>query len=148
MLPDVDRQGRAGTVANVPAVTSSTVFVASTYGLLLAFDATGATNCTGTPKTSTPRSTADLGADLRTGHVRMQPAIANGLLYIGYHGPTDPSTPDDRIAAFDTGGVFGCAGSPKRCVPVWTVTAAGLASGQVSIANRRVVVGRFTFQLP
>ena len=143
----LDRAGRTGNDTNIPAVTSTTVYVASTYGVLLAFDAKGVAGCSGTPKTCTTRWTADLGADLRTGHVRMQPSVVNGLLFIGFHGPADPPTTNDRLVAFDAGGAFGCTGAPKRCVPVGTRGPPASRRVRWSVANRRVVVGRFTFQL-
>jgi hypothetical protein len=53
--------------------------VANPVGLLRAFDASGTTNCSGTPKVCTPVWTNDnLFAPIQS-----SPAVANGYVYIG-----------------------------------------------------------------
>jgi outer membrane protein assembly factor BamB len=66
-----------------PAIANGVVYigsgVANPVGLLRAFDASGTTNCSGTPKVCTPVWTNDnLFAPIQS-----SPAVANGYVYIG-----------------------------------------------------------------
>ena len=79
-------------------------------GLLAAFDASGATNCAGTPRVCTPLWTAPT-----SGWIAGQPAIANNVIYVR----------DTSTYAFDATGTINCSGSPKQCTALWGVIAYG-----------------------
>ncbi len=117
-----------GPVVASPAVVGAVAYVTSTDQHLYAFDATGATGCTGTPKTCAPLwSSVDLGGALST-----SPAVSAGLVFV--------ATPDGRLVAFDATGTNGCSGAPKICNPVWTATLPGSASASPTVAGGRVFV--------
>jgi outer membrane protein assembly factor BamB len=61
-----------------PAVANGIVYVGSDDHNLYAFDATGNTNCSGTPKTFTPLWTGGTG-----GNIFSSPAVSNGMVYVG-----------------------------------------------------------------
>jgi eukaryotic-like serine/threonine-protein kinase len=54
------------------------VYVGSFDGTLYAYDATGNTDCSGTPKTCAPVWTATTGA-----RILSSPTVANGMVYVG-----------------------------------------------------------------
>ena len=66
-----------------PAVANGVLYIGSgestVVGSMLAFDATGKTNCSGTPKICTPVWTSDN----RFGPIASSPAVANNYVYIG-----------------------------------------------------------------
>jgi outer membrane protein assembly factor BamB len=74
---------------SAPAVANGVVYIGSgestAVGQLLAFDAAGTTNCSGTPKTCTPvwRS-----GSLSDGPITSSPTVANGFVYVGVAGFT------------------------------------------------------------
>jgi outer membrane protein assembly factor BamB len=93
-----------------PVVVDGVVYMGHTDGKFYAFDATGTTNCSGTPKTCAPLWTAmtdDYGV---TGTA----AIANGVAFV---------TTRNKLYAFDATGETNCAGLPKTCTPLWTAEA-------------------------
>jgi len=65
-------------VASSPAVANGVVFVGSYDGKLYAYDASGSTDCSGTPKTCSPVWTATTGA-----RILSSPAVADGMVYVG-----------------------------------------------------------------
>ena len=85
----------------------------SYIGALDAFDANGATDCSGTPKVCTPlwQSSGNQFAS------QAAPTVANGLVFV----PTEAGD----IAAFDANGSTNCTGAPKACAPVWTTSVSG-----------------------
>ncbi len=105
-----------GPVATSPAVVGGVLYVtAGPAGrTLYAFDATGATNCSGTPTSCAPLWSADLGG------VASDPTIAGGRVYVG--------AGDGTVSAFDAAGVTNCTGSPVVCTPLWTATLAGAST--------------------
>lgn len=64
-----------GQVWSSPAVTGGVAYVGSDDGKLYAFNAAGATGCSGTPKTCQPLWTGATG-----NFVRSSPAIAGGVV--------------------------------------------------------------------
>ncbi|MEP6624976.1 MAG: PQQ-binding-like beta-propeller repeat protein [Acidimicrobiia bacterium] len=109
-----------------PAVANGVAYVATTDGVLAAFDATGTINCTGTTKTCKPLWTAALGG---ASNPAGGPAVANGTVFIA------GATQD--LLAFDGAGTTNCSGTPKTCTPIWT-GAAPRSSREVAVANGRV----------
>jgi len=101
-----------GPVQTSPAVAGGIVYVGSDDGKLDAYDATGTTGCTGTPKTCQPLWTATTG-----GPVQSSPAVAGGTVYVGSN--------DGKLYAYDATGTTGCTGTPKTCQPLWTATTGG-----------------------
>jgi hypothetical protein len=99
------------------AVTNGTAYLTSD-GTLYAFDATGATNCSGLPKTCSPLWTAPGAYN--------SPAIANGTLYV------DSTL---GISAFDAAGSTGCSGTPETCAPLWSYSQAGSFGSSPIVAN-------------
>ena len=65
-------------VFSSPAIENGVLFIGSDGGALYAFDATGTTNCSGTPKTCTPLRTRGTG-----GMVRSSPAPAGNTVFVG-----------------------------------------------------------------
>jgi outer membrane protein assembly factor BamB len=63
--------------------------------------------------------------------VGTEPAIANGIVYVG--------ASDGRLLAYDLAGATGCAGTPKVCTPLWQ-TGTGAALSAPSVANGVVYV--------
>src|SRR5207302_3868589 len=61
-----------------PAVANGVVYIGSGDGEFYAFSATGATNCSGTPKTCKPLWTGATGP-----YTDSSPAVANGVVYVG-----------------------------------------------------------------
>jgi outer membrane protein assembly factor BamB len=97
--------------ASSPAVVNGIVYIGNGDGNLYAFDATGTTNCSGTPKTCAPLWSAPTSS-LRFPSIFSSPAVVDGVVYIGSdHG---------SLYAFDAAGVINCSGSPKTCKPLWT----------------------------
>jgi outer membrane protein assembly factor BamB len=110
-----------------PAVASGVVYVGSPNHNLYAFDAGGATNCSGTPKSCNPMWSASTG-----GAISSSPAVNGGLVLVG--------SGDGKLYAFDAAGNSGCSGTPKTCSPLWTTLTAGTLASP-SIANNTAYVG-------
>lgn len=94
-------------VYTTAAVANNVVYVAAN-GRLHAFDATGRTGCSGTPRVCSPlwRSTAgDLGSS---------PTVDAGSVFLGSA---------TTLYAFDAAGTSGCGGTPKTCAPLWAANA-------------------------
>jgi outer membrane protein assembly factor BamB len=121
----------AGKVESSPAVANGTVYVGSNGPSLLytnnlyAFDAAGATNCSGLPKTCSP-----LWIGSAIGGVESSPAVANGDVYVVAVGHIEA-----EVLAFDAAGNAGCSGTPKICTPLWTKSDVGDVQSSPSVAN-------------
>ena len=59
-------------------MVNGVVYIGSDDVKLYAFDATGSSGCSGTPKTCAPLWTATTG-----GRIISSPAVANGSVYVG-----------------------------------------------------------------
>jgi hypothetical protein len=111
--------GNPHTVAPPTAVSAGIVYaVNSTASVLYAFDATGTSGCSGSPKTCTALWTAS--------GVSGSPAIARGTLYIVGAGSID---------AYDATGTTNCSGSPKVCMPLRSYAGGSSISGGPIVAN-------------
>jgi outer membrane protein assembly factor BamB len=111
--------GSGHTVAVTTAVSAGTVYaVNSTTDVLYAFDATGASGCSRTPKTCTALWSA--------AGVTGSSAIARGTLYIDGTG---------GINAYDATGTADCSGSPRVCTPIRTYAGGGSIDGGPIVAN-------------
>ncbi len=117
-----------------PTVGTGTVFVDTTSGYLEAFDATGTTGCSGSPKVCTPLWTATTGAAITS-----SPTIAGGVVYVG--------STNGTLDAFDATGTTGCSGSPKVCTPLWTATTGGAIHDTPAVLGSTVYVGSGDGQL-
>ncbi len=113
----VDVSGGVGYVQARPS--------AGGFPTLVAFDATGTTNCTGTPKVCQPLWTAPLSSPT---YLTDTPAVANGLVYAGSGG--------DQV--FDAAGVTGCSGTPTVCQPIRGDTG---QAGDQTVANGLLFAG-------
>jgi outer membrane protein assembly factor BamB len=112
-------------IVSSPAVANGMVYIGSYNGKLYAFDATGVTGCSGSPKTCSPLWTGATGGNIDSS----SPAVANGVVYIGSH--------DQKLYAFGTG----CNSGGRTCSPLWTAdTGAGIDSSP-AVANGLVYVG-------
>ncbi len=116
-----------------PAVVDGVVYVSSgansPSGTLYAFDASGASNCSGSPKTCNPLWSAAVDGGGRS------PAVANGVVYL--------STDAPKLYAFDATGTTNCTGTPKTCSPLWTGGPVWGLNGAV-VANGLVYTGTAT----
>ncbi|MGZ4716739.1 MAG: outer membrane protein assembly factor BamB family protein [Acidimicrobiales bacterium] len=114
----------ASALSSSPAVTSTSVYAASSSGQVLeAHDpATGA-----------------LQWKAATGAVTSSPAAVNGVVYLG--------TDDHRLLGFDATGATHCAGSPKTCTPIWSVTTGGAVRSSPVASDGTVYVGSDDHQL-
>ena len=118
-----------------PAVSNSgVVYVGSSDGNLYAFDAKGATNCGGTPKTCSPLWSAVVAGE---NSVLSSPAVANGVVYVGA---------GFQLDAFED------SSAPKNCIsntcsPLWTVTTRGDVDSSPAVANGVVYVGSYDDKL-
>ena len=117
---------------SAPAVENGVLYVTglssdgSTDGLY-AFDASGSTSCSGTPKACSPLWTASVGSSV------YPPAIAHDIVYTVGHIPFTQES--NRLRAFDATGTTGCSGTPRVCEPLWT------SSEEVSSASTLVGMG-------
>ena len=117
--------GATGPIASgAPAVANGVVYVVSdssstSPSTLYAFDAKGATNCSGSPKVCQPLWTAPT-----TGSAGTSPNVISGIVYIG----------GSSVEAFDANGVTDCSGTPKVCQPLWT-SASNASFNSPAVAN-------------
>jgi outer membrane protein assembly factor BamB len=128
-------------VSTSPTVTNGVVYVGSQYpdDQLYAFDATGNTNCSGTPKTCAPLWTASVN-----GGVSSSIAVLNGIAYVASNGLG--GMPGNDLAAFDATGSTNCSGSPKTCSPLWTYDTGAIATSP-AVSNGEVYVGTESSQV-
>jgi outer membrane protein assembly factor BamB len=117
-----------GVVESSPAVAKGVAYVGSADGKLYAFDAAGATNCSGVPTTCAPLWTATTGST-----VISSPAVVSGVVYVG--------SADGKLYAFDAAGVANCSGTPTSCAPLWRATTGGAVQSSPAVANGVVYVG-------
>jgi outer membrane protein assembly factor BamB len=131
--PPNDVSLRADFLYSSPAVVNGVVYVVSfcvtdcftTTSALYALDASGTTNCSGTPKTCNPLWTAPVPGD------KTSPVVANGVVYV---------SAGSSLLAFDASGTTDCAGTPKTCSPLWGAGTYG-ALDTPAVANGVVYVG-------
>lgn len=114
-----------GSSVSSPAVANGVLFLQLGYptNTLFAFDATGQTNCSGTPRVCAPLWTAATGSETSA------PVVSNGTVYVA----------SQHLFAFDAAGQQNCSGSPKTCQPLW-MTADASAIGSPAVANGFVYV--------
>ena len=117
-----------GAVRSSPAVANGTLVVGSDDGKVYAYDATGTTNCGGSPTSCTPLWTATLG-----GPVGSSPAIVDGRVIVG--------SDDGTLDAFDAAGTTSCGGTPKICTPLWTATTGGPVRSSPAVSGGTAIVG-------
>ena len=117
--------GDVGHPSSSPAAANGVVYVASWDGKLYAFDATGVTGCSGSPKTCSP-----LWTGATSGQARSSPAVANGVVYI--------ASWDGKLYAF----AVGCSSGGGTCSPLWSGRAGNAtAISSPAVANGVVYVG-------
>jgi outer membrane protein assembly factor BamB len=102
---------------------------AGDYGNLVAFDASGTKDCTGTPRTCSPLWSYPTAQNVITS----TPAIADGVVYLASAG---------TLYAFDADGQDGCFGTPKTCLPLWTATDA-FDQSSPAVVHGLVYVGTY-----
>ena len=94
---------------SAPLIANGILYVAT--GQLYAFDATGATGCSGAPTTCTPLWTAP--ASQFHGMT-----IANGVVFV---------SDAEGVQAYDAAGSTHCSGTPKVCAPLWQTSTSDLS---------------------
>jgi len=92
---------------------------------LYAFDAAGAANCSGTPKTCAPLWTAATS----NSPTYSAPAVANGTVYVGSW--------NSKLYAFNAAGSTNCSttATGKTCTPLWTAATPTSIGGTPAVAN-------------
>ncbi len=90
-------------------------------GYVRTFDASGETNCSGTPSICAPLWTATF-----TGSAAAAPAVVNGVAYV---------STEVGLLAFDAAGVTNCSGTPKTCTPLWTGDATSIYEASPLVWN-------------
>jgi hypothetical protein len=106
---------------HAPAVANGRVYVGNAV-----YDASGTTNCSGTPRVCDPL--------WRVAGDGPFPVVANGVEFAG--GAMPPSGDPLRLHAFDATGTSQCTGrTPIVCAPLWTVDPGGATSGSPAIVN-------------
>jgi hypothetical protein len=117
-------------VTSSPVVANGDVYIGTSDGQVMAFDATGTTNCTGAaPKSCLPLWRTGATAQGIVG----TPAVVDGVVYIG--------TEQGVVEAFDAAGVTSCSGSPKICFPIWSSTLISGFETSPVVVNGHVFVG-------
>jgi outer membrane protein assembly factor BamB len=119
--------GESGGSYSAPTVSGGVVYVGSIDDDLYAFDASGVTNCSGTPKTCSPLWTANTGQSIVS-----SPSVANGVVYVGIGESLFSS---GAVDAYDAAGVNNCSGTPKTCSPLWADTTAMGAESSPAVTN-------------
>ncbi|HEY6492483.1 MAG TPA: PQQ-binding-like beta-propeller repeat protein [Trebonia sp.] len=106
-----------------PAIADGVLYIAN--GSLYAFDATGSTGCSGTPKVCAPLWTAAMSGG---GATTAAPAVADGMVYV--------ANPYSGLYAFDAAGSRNCSASAtgKTCAPLWNAPSA-TGAGAPAVAN-------------
>jgi outer membrane protein assembly factor BamB len=117
------------TISSSPVVANGVAYVGTSDGRLMAFDAAGNTNCSGSgPRTCQPLWSAQLGNQAITS----TPAVANGVVYVG--------TQFGFLEGFDASGST-CGGAPKVCFPMWQSVQIGAIKSSPVVANGKVYIG-------
>lgn len=126
----------AALVAGVVYVTSGTT--------LHAFDAAGASGCSGSPKTCSPLWTAPMRSECSIGPCELSgPAVDGGTVYVGANrGDEFPRI--GALYAFDAAGQVNCSGQPRTCQPEWAAITSS-QFGAPAVAQGVVYVTDFSF---
>jgi outer membrane protein assembly factor BamB len=107
-----------------PAVNGNVVYYPGPSSLH-AYDATGQSNCAGSPVVCAPVWTANFGTPGNGATTFGWPVVGGGgIVYLSVHGD-DGST---NVVALDAAGRRGCSGTPTMCTPLWTDDSAGTFS--------------------
>jgi outer membrane protein assembly factor BamB len=109
------------------AVVNGVVYASGAAGVLYAYDADGASNCAGTPKTCPPLWTA-----ATRGTIAGTPAVVQGVVYVGA---------GNELDAFDAAGMTNCDGVPRACSPLWTATVGNAIQASTTVVDGVVYVG-------
>jgi outer membrane protein assembly factor BamB len=119
-----------GPVFSSAAIVHGVAYVGSLDGFLYAFDATGHTNCSGTPVDCAPlwRGVTPSGFQISS-----SPAVANGVVYVG--------SDDGLVYAFDADGTRDCSGTPKTCTPLFAAQTTSNVRSSPTVENGVLYIG-------
>jgi hypothetical protein len=109
-------QNEGDFISGESAIVNGVMYVVADDGTLYAYDASGSTNCSGTPTTCAPLWTASLGGGSEPNET--MPVVSNGVVYA----TSSPETGPSAIYAFSAAGTTNCSGTPTVCSPLWTAT--------------------------
>jgi outer membrane protein assembly factor BamB len=115
-------EGLMNSTANYssPDVVNGVVYLGGGgSAMLYTFDASGTTNCSGSPRVCQPLWTGTVASGTNRGAVDSSPAYANGVVYI--------ASGDGNLYAFDGNGKTNCSGSTVVCTQLWSATVGGSA---------------------
>lgn len=112
------------------AIANGVMYVAGEDGNLYAYDASGTTNCSGSPTSCSPLWTAYFGGGYG---LNGTPAVSNGVVYIMSN--TTSSSSNNTIYAFDAAGKTGCSGTPTVCSPLWTASVSDAEVEDLTLYN-------------
>lgn len=115
-----------------PVESNGVVYVGETNGNLDAYDANGASDCSGTPNLCSPLWTGSTGAN----GAASAPAVANGVVYI-------VSADGSTLSAFEANGTTNCSGTPKVCQPLWTAPTTPGGDSSAVVADGVVYIGSY-----
>jgi outer membrane protein assembly factor BamB len=117
-------------ISSSPVVSNGVVYVGTSDGRVMAFDADAGTNCSGSaPKTCTPL----WASPSTTQAITATPAVVNGVVYVG--------TQFGFVEGFDAAGNNGCGGAPKICFPIWESVQVGAIKSWPVVTGGKVYIG-------
>lgn len=117
-------------IGDEAAIANGVMYVSASDGNLYAYDASGSTNCSGTPTACAPLWTSSLG-DTSGGLSDTTPVVANGVVYVLSSSEVSPYT----LYAFDAAGKTNCSGTPTVCSPLWTASVNTAYAGNLTVHN-------------
>jgi outer membrane protein assembly factor BamB len=119
-----------GPVFSSAAIVNGVAYVGSLDGFLYAFDATGQTNCAGSPIDCAPLWR---GATPSGFQIYSSPAVDHGIVYVG--------SDDGLVYAFDADGNINCSGAPRTCTPLFADQTTSNVRSSPVVANGVLYIG-------
>ena len=119
-----------------PVVANGVMYAITQNGELSAYDAKGASGCTGSPTVCAPLWSASLVLGTGPNTDISSPAVDNGVVYALAFNGADPG----ELEAFDAAGTKNCSGTPTVCTPLWQATVNAGEYASPTVVNGTVYV--------